>query len=244
MLHGSNGPFIESAALATVHGRLLFYPAAGTDWCELLRVFDGVVAEFHFSDVVYEDLGALPCPFGNSASYRLLKSKIEGKCAARMEASTQERPYRNIEPGRLVQFYEQRDDARRLKIVRRRGFGQYALSEFADRSIGIFVHRGDSPGEAGSNVRFLANQERRHEPLSRLYDKLSLKLADPALVVSDGSNARRRFLRKFHDSEKSALDAYQCHKKAQYRFGTFGWRCVGYLGRRYGPTLVWQLTRS
>lgn len=69
---------------------------------------------------------------------------------ARMEAKTSEHPYRNLEAGRLIQFYELKDDARRLKIVRRRGFGQCALSEFADQSIGIFVHRKDSPGDGGS----------------------------------------------------------------------------------------------
>jgi hypothetical protein len=141
-------------------------------------------------------------------------------------------------PGRLIEFYGREDDARRLKIVRRREFGQCALSEFADRSIGIFVHRGDSEGEGGSNLFFLAN--------TPLYDKLSRKLADTALVVSDGSLVEPSFLRKFHrpKKEKSGFDAYRFHKKKHYPFDPFDWRCVGYLGQRNGPTLVWQLTRT
>ena len=66
-------------------------------------------------------------------------------------------PYRKLEPGRLKQLYERVSDSRRLTVIRRRGFGQYVLGEFPNRSIGVFVHRGDSPGDGGSNTYFLAN---------------------------------------------------------------------------------------
>jgi hypothetical protein len=68
-----------------------------------------------------------------------------------------QRPYRKLEPGRLKQLYERVSDGRRLTVIRRRGFGQYVLGEFPNRSIGVFVHRGDSPGDGGSNTYFLAN---------------------------------------------------------------------------------------
>jgi len=54
--------------------------------------------------------------------------------------------------GRTV---ERVSDGRRLTVIRRCGYEQYALGEFPNRSIGVFVHRGDSPGEGGSNVCFL-----------------------------------------------------------------------------------------
>jgi hypothetical protein len=62
------------------------------------------------------------------------------------------RAYNFLKPSKLTETYE-RSDGRRLKVIRRRGFGQIALSrQFSDRSLGVFMHRGDSPGESGSNV--------------------------------------------------------------------------------------------
>jgi len=57
---------------------------------------------------------------------------------------------------------------REISIIRRRGFGQYALNEFPDDSLSIFCHRGDSSGEGGSGVRYLDNIKIKHPPLSML----------------------------------------------------------------------------
>jgi hypothetical protein len=104
------------------------------------------------------------------------------------------------------------------------------LAEFADHSIGVFVHRGDSPGEGGSNVYFLANKRCDHQPLSNLYDKLSDKLADQALIVSDGSNVDRGFLKQVQAKNVSGVEAYDALRDQNFTFGEFGWRCVGYMG--------------
>jgi hypothetical protein len=63
----------------------------------------------------------------------------------------------------------------------------------------IFMHRGDSPGESGSNVYFLADKKSRHEPCGMLFSKLSVKLADRALIITDGSNTGIKRLKAFHN---------------------------------------------
>jgi hypothetical protein len=106
------------------------------------------------------------------------------------------------------------------------------------------VHRGDSVGESGSNVFFLGNRKCDHEPLSNLFNKLACKLSDHALVITDGSNARPKFLRKFHNTETLGFGAFSELRKQHFSYGNFDWICVGYVEQRYGPTLVWDLTRQ
>jgi hypothetical protein len=132
-----------------------------------------------------------------------------------------------------------------VTINRRRGFGQYALvNEFSDRAIGVFMHRGDSPGEGGSNVYFLANKDSRHEPCGRLFDKLSKKLDDRALIITDGSNTRLKRLRAFHRQDIAGPAAYSAAAKLAFVYGGFSWQCVGYMSNKYGPTLIWGLSRQ
>ena len=138
-------------------------------------------------------------------------------------------PYRKLEPGRLKQLYERVSDGRRLTVIRRRGFGQYVLGEFPNRSIGVFVHRGDSPGDGGSNTYFLANKNLRHEPLSRLFDKLTQKLTDRALIISSGLLVDRRLKKKFREQ--------------QFSFGAFEWRHAGFIGGRGPLTPIWDVAR-
>jgi hypothetical protein len=153
--------------------------------------------------------------------------------------------YRYLQPSRLLETYLRIGDQRQIAVIRRRGFGQYALSEeFADGSIGVFMHRGDGEGEGGSNVYFLANMPAKYEPLSNLFDKLSRKLANRALIVSDGSNCRIERLRKRDwQREVRGPEAFRESRPSAFTFGGWSWECVGYLGERYGPTLVWGVTR-
>jgi hypothetical protein len=235
--------FVDLKSLAAVRSRILFYPAAGSDWNEFIEAFADHIDEFHFCDVTYCDLNKLEHPFFDPKSYELIDTKVDGKAVARMDTPTPDRPYCSLTPGRLTEIYKRVSDGREVKVVRRRGFGQYALAEFSDSSIGVFVHRGDSPGEGGSSAYFLDNKKRDHEPLGNLYDKLSQKLTDPAIVISDGSNARPKFLKKFHRREISDEDAFSRLHKRCFSFGKLRWTCIGYFGRRYGPTLVWRVFR-
>jgi hypothetical protein len=101
-----------------------------------------------------------------------------------------------------------------------------------------------SPSSGRIEPLFSREQETRLRPSSNLFDKLALRLSDGALIVSDGSNAGPRFLKRFHrNDEISSADAYHRIRDEQYSFKGFDWKCVGYIRRRYGPTLVWRVAR-
>ena len=141
---------IDPSVLLNLQGKILFYPAAGSDWDEFLSCFCDHVGEFHFCDITYnfERLA----PLLGQPVWQCIACKQQGESFAQVEPPNERRPYRYVKPAHLRQVYQRNCDERRLEVIRRRGFGQYALAEFPDRSIKVFVHRGDSPGESGSNM--------------------------------------------------------------------------------------------
>jgi hypothetical protein len=112
------------------------------------------------------------------------------------------------------------------------------------KTIGVFMHRGDSSGESGSNVYFLSNKPANFAPCARLFEKLGICLMDRALIISDGSNTSIGSLRKLHNSPIEGSDAFARMQGKHFEFGGFRWTCVGWLNRRNGPTLIWGVTRS
>lgn len=243
--------FIKPDWLESVRGSLFYYPAAGSDYAEPLKIFKDHLDTFWFCDLGYSKGINLVPVLGVGDGFRLVDRKKSGTPNAIMEKRYDQsgKEYKFLEPSKLSETYEQ-SDGRRLFVVRRRGFGQIALTkEFCSRSIGVFMHRGDSAGEGGSNVRFLANRKKSYEPCGNLFDKLCEKLTDRALVITDGSNTfskksfRNLHLRCFHGSDISGADAYEFYRGMSFILGSFSWSCVGWLSNRYGPTLVWGLQR-
>jgi hypothetical protein len=96
------------------------------------------------------------------------------------------------------------------------------------KPISVFFHRGDSPGESGSNFYWLGRK--------RLRDVIAC-LEPGGLVVSDGSLTVRQF-RSFHGKEANGSEAMQSAESFELAFRS--WQCVGHLENRYGPTLVWK----
>jgi hypothetical protein len=238
--------YIAPEWLEMTRGSACFYPNAGSDHEEPLAVFQDHAHTFWFCDIAYPRGLDLTPVFALTANFRLVQSDKSGAPMATMEERIAEngRGYRFLQPSKLTEIYE-RTDGRRLIVVRRRGFGQIALSqEFASRSIGIFMHRGDSPGESGSNVYFLANKKSTYEPCGNLFAKVASRLKDLALIISDGSNTSISPLRRFHRSNTECRDAFSYHQGRTFEFGGFVWACVGWLTRRFGPTLVWGVKRQ
>jgi hypothetical protein len=238
--------YIEPASLAAISRRHLFYPASGFDWNEIILRFVDHVDGFHFCDCnEYLDLEklALEPLFEDPGAYRCVDRRIEGSPKAEKRSPTVDHNHFELERGFLVEVFERVADGRQFRVIRRRGFGQCALAEFSEASIGVFVHRGDSPGEGGSNAYFLGNRKRSYEPLSNLFDKLALKLCNPALVVSDGSNADAAFLKAFHHQKISGAQAFDILRNEPHARWRSDWRCVGYIGSRNGPTIIWRVER-
>ena len=240
----SEESFIEPGILENLGCKTLFYPAAGVDWDEFLDCLEDRVDEFRFSDIKYDFSGKKPSPFSNRDHHRLVSSELYGQSVASIETCTSRcGSYRHVESGQLTEIFERIRDQKRTVVIRRRGFGQYALNEIADGALGIFVHRGDSPGEGGSNIWFLSHWKCKYPPVGSLFATVCRKLADRSLVISDGSNTDFGFLKKFHRRGMAGLEAYSESRKTPHMLGGFEWNCVGYMQPRYGPTLVWSLVR-
>ncbi len=232
--------FIEPESLLAVQGGTLFYPSAGSDYGDFLTLFHPYLESFVFADLYYNFSSNLN-RFRRWSDCGLIESQIVGNAKARVERRRTDsgRTYRFVEPAYLIDVYASSKTKRRFSVTFRRGFGQYALREFAPESVNVFVHRGDSTGEGGSNVFYLSNKWSHIEPCGFLFDKLSTKLVRNAIVISDGSNTQIPFLKERFGA--TGAEAYQFLRSETFYFADRSFRCAGYLRSRYQPTLVWAV---
>lgn len=234
--------YLEPDAVGALEGDTLFYPCAGGDAAELFSAFSSQCRKFLYVDMGY-DLSHPP--HGPQSGDAVLRtSERMGPPASTIEIRRDGRSvHRFVEPGERREIYECNGEL--VDVTWRRGFAQFALWNLPDRSLRVFVHRGDSRGEGGSNVFFFENRRGRVAQLSNVFDTLCEKLSNNALVVSDGSNiVAPRQLACFHRRrDVSEEEAYAAMKDAAFEHGPFAWRCCGFMGARYGPTLIWRLRR-
>ena len=127
--------YIEPEWLDAIRGKLFYYPAAGEDWAEPLAVFQEVISTFWFCDIHYPRGLRLGIVFGSDPDYQLIGSEKSGASCAELSQRVAEdgRAYRFMEPSKLSDTYE-RKDGRRITVVRRRGFGQMALTKEFDKA--------------------------------------------------------------------------------------------------------------
>lgn len=212
------------------------YPCAGND---LAEPFDAYARRFDtllFVDISYGFHHFEPPTF---AGWRALREtlSLEGPPTSTMRRVVgQSRTYRDLAPAWWRCQYQHVDTRKTVKLVLRRGFGQYALHELMSGQLGMFLHRGDSPGEGGSGARFLENVSMSHAPLSMLLDVIKTKLSVPGLIGSDGSNTSIRQLMRAAVGDERHVD-----------FVSHGlhWRRVGGLpGRLSRSTVVWKVAPS
>jgi hypothetical protein len=105
-------------------------------------------------------------------------------------------------------------------------------------TLGVFFYRGDTlgHGEGSSGVPWLGEE---------LFAKVLDRLVDGGLVVTDGSNWSAdgpRPLATFY--EKLGIGDEAVARSEPFAWGGRRFCCVAYVGERYGPTLVWQVTRA
>lgn len=195
---------IQPCALDEIRGAALFYPSAGEDWREPLELFAPAIAEFWFVDVAY--FTRLPADvvepwIQDSTVFDFQGFTLNGPPLARHETRVDRssgRSYPFVEPCTRTEVYEHRPTNTRIRVHRRRGFGQRSISVVPD--IGVFFHRGDSPGEGGSNVHWLSN---------RWISTILGRLRDGGVVVTDGSLANAHHLRKFRHDDVAPEIAFE-----------------------------------
>lgn len=215
--------------------RSLFYPCAGNDWSVVLNLFAEHIDSFMFVDTQYQFDRIRPIEV---AGLELLPASthLRGEAYSPLERiPSYGRRHRHVEPAWLEETYLHQGSGRHIKVTRRRGFGQYALREIPDGSLGVFFHRGDSMGEGGSDAWFLANRRRNHPPLSHLFRTLKRKLAYPALIVSDGSNTDFGPLKEAAQDYERAPDRFELEGLSWVRAGA-----IAEDGRR--KTVIWRVT--
>jgi hypothetical protein len=190
--------FDDVRALPLPSGRY-FGPCSGDDVAIAFQLFGDQCTDFLFCDQRYshnqpEYLAGLPKDW----------ARIEQR-----EMYPLPGPTRTWWYSRSFRAMSRTDRLRRpdLSVVtaefRRDLAHEVLVNEFGPRSISCFLHVGDSTGEGGSDLWFLG-ASRAHDPWSggdpeperacRLLSELAPRLADGALVVTDGSNTDHPFM--------------------------------------------------
>jgi hypothetical protein len=204
--------------LQDVQSRCLLYPSAGTDWETPLMAFHPWIESFWFVDTSHKDSAKLKelCD-----SVDLIETNaLEGRTIKGNPAKVEIRSFQCSLGSKQFDVH----------LCRGKGYDTFRLA-FKDcgKGMSVFFHRGDSPGEGGSNFHWLHRK--------RLRDVL--KWLEPGgLIVSDGSLAIPQ-LAMFHYTSESGESAFRAAKPFE-RFGR-AFSCVGYLDKRNGPTLVWKV---
>jgi hypothetical protein len=147
---------------------------------------------------------------------------------------------RSPNPLIVTEHYLHSPSGRKLSIHRCRGdVIDYFDGEPRLSHLSVFFYRGDSAGEGGSGIRWLGE---------RLQRAVLERLQPGGLFVSDGSDgamfpqrAPNPFRRVgIHDVGVDVASAVARVPEIVAANGR-QLRCVGYAGRRYGSTLVWQV---
>jgi hypothetical protein len=170
-------------------GKIFMYPCAGDDIPEPVQHFGELFDTFLFVDLKYSARMSVPKIIGweeVKGSQRIFGSfnSVVGLCEVGRHK------FRMINPAWFCTDFSSKSTGKKIKIILRRGFGQYALQELEDASLSMFMHRGDSVGEGGSGVFYLSNRRMQHQPISNLLDLILRKLCKPGLIGSDGSNTK------------------------------------------------------
>lgn len=237
---------LPSGSFSGVSGHRFYYPCAGQDLIEPLRLFTDHCAELVFEDIGY-NFSNPPRLVLESARYEHVDQQLIGekKSGISMRLDSSGRSYRHVDPGKLIDIFVDRKLNRTLRIIRQRGFGQYELDRVPDGDLGIFFHRGDSAGgESGSGAWFLANRRARHLKLANLFDKIKRCLSSTALIVSDGSNTEIPFLRKTYVSFNRLVIRNLHNANNTFEYSGLRWERIAQIGdSRHGPTFVWKVNR-
>jgi hypothetical protein len=242
--------FVDPSALEQIQGTALFYPGSGADIITPIRLFAPYVQEFWFIDRGYfrsgyqdtRDYGldrraGRHSPVLNSdPHYQLLNVRIEGREDHSIRLD-------DIDPCVRTEEYEHLPSGRIIRINKRRGYGYSALRNVMS-TIGVFFYRGDSRGEGGSGNHWLKKEHIR---------EVLAKLSDNGLMVLDGSDGlpyRRKTFGEYSSFWKYQYDNFTSQQDIKERCTSFQdsqgnrFECVGFAGRRYGNTLVWQVQKS
>jgi len=239
---------LDETYLSGIKNSTLFYPCAGGDLLEPIRLFSPFVTDFWFADRGYFRPGhqdteyfgldvpadKLPSVLRGDKSYRLL-----GKCIE-VEPSWHRNGVENPQCV-LTQVYRHIPSDRCIRIHLFRGDALLALRKEI-RSLGVFFYRGDSEGEGGSGHYWLGSEQ--------LAEILPM-LVDGGLIVTDGAQVDPNDDRQYHElarfhrksPEELGIDPVAMARPFRDEAGR-RFKCIDQAGQGYGPNLIWRVTRA
>jgi len=217
--------------IKSIRPKSLFYPSCGADLATPIERFQDDVDRFWFVDtrrLCRKDFSRLN---GISMPERTGRQLLNGATLLKKEGYT-------VSVETYVCFRETDGRALEINLCMGRGYDAFR-SIFDDRGelLSTFFYRGDSAGESGSGFNWL------RKGWGRLENVLE-RLTDGGLVVSDGSNAcreLRQFLGRTQWTPAQLEDLAASIKP--FRIKNYSFTCVGTVGVRYGPTLIWRVIK-
>lgn len=243
---------VESESISQLSGYSLFYPCSGNDLMPAIELFGSYINEFWFADRAYFPLDqpmslASPVIAADHPDYRLIDVQLSGPDGADWELRQIDKRNRVLwcEPGIRTEIYEVVPFNKQIVIHRRRGSAPWALRKVI-QEMGIFYYRGDG-FEGGSALDWFSRSWGRGGE-TPLRDEIINRLIDGGLIVTDGSTTGRNkeyktFAQFAWNDNISGRDAYAESKPFTDRLGN-RFRCIGYAGHRYGPTLIWLVEKG
>jgi hypothetical protein len=239
----------ESAPIALLEGlesRVLFYPCAGADFKLPVTIFASVIDVFWFVDRGYFSPGHQDTRYeGLDRSATDISPLLVDMDFEYLKCEIQRPPvfatYKaDITFCILTEYYNYRPLGRTIQLKFRRGYGFSAFDKEIDH-LSVFFYRGDSWGEGGSGNFWF-----KREPEKVIWNKL----VDHGWLVTDFSlthhqdafrkiarAARKRKITRISDLLSPPFQYYS--KKSDITF-----TCLGYLGKRYGPTMVFRVDKG
>lgn len=206
-----------SDACAGLQARTLFYPSAGTDWLVPISAFLPWIDDFWFVDMNPR----LPDPIArNYVLEEVGEKEVSGHTIRTGE------PFCILV--RRMRYRRPTGGTFTVHVCTGRGYDTLrSVFSSTSRKLSVFFHRGDSPGESGSNFYWLGRKRLRN---------VLTHLEPGGLIVSDGSLAIRGLRRHVQgESPAEIVSSVVPFTAAGHSFV-----CVGYLGDRNRPTLVWK----
>ena len=207
---------IKPEFLKPLIGTSLFYPCCGNDLLLPIELFASVISDFYFVEI-------------NSIPIRPKLDDIADKVTDGQEYLKYEK----------TDMFLHRASGQKFRIHRWCADGRDALPKMSN--LGVFFYRGDCPldgkgipGEGSSGVLWLGE---------KIFSQVLALLVPNALVVTDGSNGDFEQTGTKHLSElyRNKLKEKAMKKAIPFEYLGRKFTCIGYVGEKYGPTLVWQV---
>jgi len=145
----------------------------------------------------------------------------------------------------LTEAYLHVPSEKTVKIRRCRGYAIPVFHSGRLGKLGVFFYRGDSEGEGGSGDWWLASDN---------INRICESLIDGGLIVTDGSQSGRLFdiggrqydlLSKYRHEDLGSMTMNELVESIEPFTDEKGrvFTCLGFAGRSYGPTLIWQVMK-